>query len=33
MWLLVAIAAQFANGSSAVIDKLLLRKSYPNPVG
>ena len=33
MWLLVAIAAQFVNGSSAVIDKLLLRKSYPNPVG
>src|SRR3989344_3437033 len=33
MWLLVAIAAQFVNGSSAVIDKLVLRKSYPNPVG
>ncbi|QQG46404.1 MAG: EamA family transporter [Candidatus Niyogibacteria bacterium] len=33
MWLLVAIAAQFVNGSSAVIDKLLLKKSYPNPIG
>src|SRR3989344_4418791 len=33
MWLLVAILAQFVNGSSAVIDKLLLKKSYPNPVG
>ncbi|MEK7566947.1 MAG: EamA family transporter [Patescibacteria group bacterium] len=33
MWLLVAILAQFVNGSSTVIDKLLLKKSYPNPVG
>ena len=32
-WLLVAILAQFVNGSSAVIDKLLLKKSYPNPIG
>lgn len=32
-WLLVVIAAQFINGSSAIIDKLLLKKSYPNPIG
>ncbi|MBI4119635.1 MAG: EamA family transporter [Parcubacteria group bacterium] len=32
-WLIVAVAAQFINGSSAVIDKLLLKKSYPNPIG
>jgi len=32
-WLLVAIASRFILGSSAVIDKLLLKKAYPNPIG
>ncbi len=33
MWLLVAIISRFVSGSSAVIDKMLLKKSYQNPVG
>lgn len=32
MWLVVALCAQCINGSAAVFDKLILRKSYPNPV-
>jgi len=32
-WLLVALLAQFILGSSALFDKLLLKKSYPNPLG
>src|SRR3989338_2386761 len=32
-WFFAALAAQFALGSSAVFDKLLLKKSYPNPLG
>lgn len=33
MWFVVAILARFILGSSAIVDKLLLKKSYPNPVG
>lgn len=32
-WFLVSFFAQFILGTSAVFDKLLLKKSYPNPVG
>jgi drug/metabolite transporter (DMT)-like permease len=32
-WVLVALLAQFILGTSALFDKLLLKKSYPNPVG
>ncbi len=32
-WFLAAIAAQFALGSSAVFDKLILKNSYHNPAG
>lgn len=32
-WLSVALLAQFVLGTSAVADKLLLKKSYSNPVG
>lgn len=32
-WLLVAILARFVEGSSAVIDKRILKKSFSNPVG
>ena len=33
MWLLVAIVGRFILGSSAIIDKLFLKKSYSNPIG
>lgn len=33
MWLLVAIVGRFILGSSAVADKAILKKSYPNPIG
>lgn len=32
-WLFVAVIAQFISGSSAVVDKFFLKKTYPNPVG
>lgn len=32
LWLPVAIIAQFISGSSAVVDKFFLKKTYPNPV-
>ena len=32
-WLFVAALAQFVLGSSAVADKFLLKKKYPNPAG
>ena len=32
-WFFAALAAQFALGSSVVLDKLLLKKSYRNPAG
>ena len=32
-WFLISLIAQFILGTSAVFDKLLLKKSYPNPVG
>jgi drug/metabolite transporter (DMT)-like permease len=32
-WFIASLAAQFALGSSAVFDKLILKKSYHNPVG
>ncbi|GEM_PF-54000 len=32
-WFLIALLAQFILGTASVFDKLLLKKSYPNPVG
>lgn len=32
MWIFIALLAQFINGSAAVFDKLILRKTYPSPV-
>ncbi|HUZ93006.1 MAG TPA: DMT family transporter [Candidatus Paceibacterota bacterium] len=32
-WFLIAVIAQFALGSAAVFDKLLLKKAFPNPLG
>lgn len=32
-WLFAVIAAQFALGSSLIIDKLILKKAYHNPLG
>src|SRR3989344_1226168 len=32
-WFLIALLAQFVLGTSALADKLLLKKSFPNPVG
>jgi drug/metabolite transporter (DMT)-like permease len=32
-WFFIALLAQFVLGTASVFDKLLLKKSYPNPVG
>src|SRR3989338_368021 len=32
-WFLIALLAQFVLGTSALADKLLLKKSFPHPVG
>ena len=32
-WFLISLLAQFILGTSALADKLLLKKSFPNPVG
>lgn len=32
-WFFIALLAQFILGTSAVFDKLLLKKSFPNPIG
>lgn len=32
-WFFIALLAQFILGTSAVFDKLLLKKSFPNPLG
>ncbi|TSC70727.1 MAG: Uncharacterized protein G01um101470_797 [Parcubacteria group bacterium Gr01-1014_70] len=32
-WFLISLLAQFILGTATVFDKLLLKKSYPNPIG
>ncbi|MDP2648248.1 MAG: DMT family transporter, partial [Candidatus Yanofskybacteria bacterium] len=33
MWIFIALIGQFIGGTSALFDKLIIKKLYPNPVG